>query len=172
MPALSITPAKRATLRAQAHALKPVVMIGADGLTEAVLAEIEIHLSVHELIKIRVLGDDRDARAAIYQHICEQLNAAPVQHIGKLLLIWRAAPAPQEYQTTLARPAHQGQAAKPAKGRGSRLVTIVKPNPNPSRRPQTKSVLVRGNERVTAGGSIKKAKTRQASTKRQYQSDK
>ncbi len=171
MPALSITPAKRATLRAQAHALKPVVMIGADGLTKAVLAEIEIHLSVHELIKIRVLGDDRDARAAVYQDICEQLNAAPVQHIGKLLLIWRATPAPQAYPTTLARPT-KGQATKPAKGRGSRLVTIVKPNPNPSRRPQTKSVLVRGNERVTAGGSIKKAKNRQASTKRQYQSDK
>lgn len=159
MPALSLKPAKRATLRAQAHALKPVVMIGNDGLTEAVLAEIEQNLSAHELIKIRVLGDDRDTRIAIYQDICERLNAAPIQHIGKLLLIWRALAAPQP------------QEEKVSKG-APRLVTIIKPNPNPSRRPQAKRVLVRGNERVTTGGIIKRAKKRQTGTKRQHQSEK
>ncbi|BBE10232.1 MAG: putative RNA-binding protein, YhbY family [Glomeribacter sp. 1016415] len=160
MPALSLTPAKRAALRAQAHALKPVVMIGADGLTEAVVAEIEKNLSAHELIKIRVLGDDRDTRIAIYQDICEQLNAAPIQHIGKLLLIWRALAAPQP------------KVGKASKGASPRLVTIIKPNANPSRRPQAKDILVRGNERVTTGGLIKKAKKRQTSTKRQHQSEK
>ncbi|BBO60311.1 YhbY family RNA-binding protein [Mycoavidus sp. B2-EB] len=159
MPALSLTPAKRATLRTQAHALKPVVMIGADGLTEAVLAEIEKNLSAHELIKIRVLGDDRDTRIAIYQDICAQLNAAPIQHIGKLLLIWRA-------------PAPQPKMEKTPKGATPRLVTIIKPSANPSRRPQSKDILVRGNERVTTGGLIKKAKKRQTSTKRQHQSNK
>jgi len=59
MPALKLSPAQRADLRSQAHALKPVVLVGGEGLTEAVLAEIEVHLAAHQLIKIRVFGDDR-----------------------------------------------------------------------------------------------------------------
>ncbi|MBN3819510.1 YhbY family RNA-binding protein, partial [Paraburkholderia sp. Se-20369] len=97
MPALSLTPAERSALRSQAHALKPVVLIGAEGLTDAVLNEIKVHLAAHQLIKIRVFGDERDARVAIYDEICDRLNAAPIQHIGKLLVIWKpeeAAPAP------------------------------------------------------------------------------
>ena len=89
MPALKLSPAQRADLRSQAHALKPVVLVGAEGLTEAVLAEIEVHLAAHQLIKIRVFGDEREARVAIYDEICDRLNAAPIQHIGKLLVIWR-----------------------------------------------------------------------------------
>ncbi|WP_017922637.1 YhbY family RNA-binding protein, partial [Burkholderia glumae] len=98
MPALSLSPAERSALRSQAHALKPVVLIGAEGLTDAVLAEIKVHLAAHQLIKIRVFGDDRDARIAIYEDICERLGAAPIQHIGKLLVIWRpeqVEPAPK-----------------------------------------------------------------------------
>ena len=76
-----------------------MIIIGGGGLTEAVLAETERALGAHELLKIRVMGDDRDARLAIYDEICERLGAAPIQHIGKLLVIWRpaveAAPVPR-----------------------------------------------------------------------------
>ncbi len=89
MTALSLTPAQRKAQRAKAHDLNPVVMIGNDGLTAAVRKEIDRALSSHGLIKIRVLGDDRDARIAMYESICDDLSAAPIQHIGKLLVVWR-----------------------------------------------------------------------------------
>ena len=69
-------------------------MIGADGLTDAVMRETDAALSAHGLIKIRVANDDRAARELWYQSMAAELNAAPVQHIGKLLVIWR--PAPEE----------------------------------------------------------------------------
>jgi RNA-binding protein len=84
--------AARKALKAQAHPLKPVVMIGQEGLTPAVLAEVERALASHQLIKIRVLGDDREARAAMLAEVCERTGSAPVQHIGKLLVVWRPAP--------------------------------------------------------------------------------
>lgn len=90
-----LTPAQRKHLKAQAHALKPVVMIGSGGLTEAVLREIDRGLAAHELIKVRVLNDDRGEREAYLATICASLNAAPVQHIGKLLLIYRPAADPR-----------------------------------------------------------------------------
>lgn len=89
-----LTPEQRKFLKAQAHALKPVVMIGAHGLTEAVSREVDRALAAHELIKIRVLGDDRDARVAYFEALCADLGAAPVQHIGKLLLLYRPAEKP------------------------------------------------------------------------------
>lgn len=90
-----LTSAQRKYLRAQAHGLKPVVMIGAQGLTEAVIKEVERSLAAHELIKIRVLGDDRDAREAWLTEVCTATGAAPVQHLGKLLLIYRPAETPR-----------------------------------------------------------------------------
>ncbi len=86
---LELTPTQRRFLRQQAHALNPVVMIGNNGLTDAVLREIAKSLDALELIKVRVLGDDREARTAMYDTICSSLNAAPVQHIGKLLVVYR-----------------------------------------------------------------------------------
>ena len=80
---------ERTYLKGLAHQISPVVMIGNSGLTESVMREIAISLDAHELIKIRVQGDDRNARVALYEQICEQLDAAPVQHIGKLLVLWR-----------------------------------------------------------------------------------
>lgn len=94
---LELSPAERRSLRARAHALNPVVSISQNGLSEAVLKEIDVSLKSHELIKIRVFNDDREARNAWLAEICEKLGAAPVQHIGKLLVIWRpepVAPAP------------------------------------------------------------------------------
>ncbi len=148
---LNLTPAERSELRSQAHGLNPVVMIGESGLTPAVIKEASAALDAHGLIKIRVFGDDREARIAFYETLCAELGAAPVQHIGKLLVLYRPKKdAPKE--------------AKSTRGRGLREVTIVKTHP--TKRPSVTKVTVKGNERVTAGGNIRKAKTRQKSLKK------
>ena len=87
MPALKVSSDQRAELRSQAHALKPVVLVGAEGLTDAVLAEIKVHLGAHQLIKIRVFGDEREERLAVYEQICDTLNAAPIQGPAKLITV-------------------------------------------------------------------------------------
>ncbi|MBW7903700.1 MAG: YhbY family RNA-binding protein [Rhodocyclaceae bacterium] len=86
---LQLTADERRALRARAHGLDPVVSISQNGLSEAVLKEIDASLNSHELIKVRVYGDDRDAREAYLAEICEKLGAAAVQHIGKLLVVYR-----------------------------------------------------------------------------------
>ncbi len=75
---LKLNPAQRSLLRSQAHNLNPVVMIGDAGLTDAVMKEIGVNLDAHGLIKIRVFGDDRQARIAMQQTFCCELYAAPV----------------------------------------------------------------------------------------------
>ena len=148
---LKLTPAQRSDLRSQAHGLAPVVMIGDSGLTPAVMKEIDASLNSHGLIKIRVLGDDRDARVSHYETICADLGAAPVQHIGKLLVVYRPKKdIPKESKTT--------------RGKGLREVVIVKTNP--TKKPTITKVMVKSNERVTAGGNIKRAKVRQTSKKK------
>ena len=92
---LQLTPEQCKFLKSRGHALKPVVMIGHAGLTEAVILEADRALKAHELIKIRVLGDDRAAREAWFAQLCQALYAAPVQHIGKLLLLYRPAEQPR-----------------------------------------------------------------------------
>jgi RNA-binding protein len=89
---LTLTVSERLALKSRAHSLNPTVMIGNAGLTESVLKEIEANLLRHELIKIRVMGDDRALRESMMNDICTQLNAAPVQHIGKILVVYRANP--------------------------------------------------------------------------------
>jgi len=88
-----LSPAERRALRARAHSLHPVIMIGNAGLTPTVLQEIDIALKSHELIKIRVLGEDRALREKMIGEICPALDASPVQHIGKMLVIYRPRPA-------------------------------------------------------------------------------
>jgi RNA-binding protein len=174
MPALKVSSDQRAELRSQAHALKPVVLVGAEGLTDAVLTEIKVHLGAHQLIKIRVFGDEREERIAIYEEICDKLNAAPIQHIGKLLVIWKpesTQPAAKAKRGALPS-AREAEEAKPGKGRAPRVVKVVKPSEIPMRKPKAKAVVVRGNERVTQGGNIKRAKKRQTSAKRSHQSSK
>lgn len=85
----TLTPKQRQALKAQAHALKPVVMIGQNGLTDAVVREADMALKAHELIKIRVRNDDRDEREQFAQIFCERLNAQLVAHSGKLIILWR-----------------------------------------------------------------------------------
>jgi len=149
----NLTPAERSALRSEAHALNPVVMVGEAGLTPAVLKEIDASLNAHGLIKVRVFGDDREARIEIYETICGKLGAAPIQHIGKLLVLYR--PKKEEVKERGSK-----------KGKGLREVTIVKPSPSGTKRPTVQKVLLKGNERVTAGGSIKRAKPRQTSNKK------
>ena len=74
---LNLTPAERSVLRAEAHGLKPIVLVGESGLTPAVMKEIELGLDSHGLIKVRVFGDDREARVEMYETICEKTGAAP-----------------------------------------------------------------------------------------------
>lgn len=89
---LQLSASERSALKARAHALEPVVLVGDAGLSPAVLREIDLSLTAHELIKIRVSGDDRDARGEILRQICDALGASPVQHIGKMLVIYRPKP--------------------------------------------------------------------------------
>ena len=96
MTKLIITAAQRKALKTKAHGLNPVVMIGNAGLSASVIKETQLALKSHELIKIRVLGDDREVRAEMYDKLCDALHAAPVQHIGKLLVVWRPKPTSAE----------------------------------------------------------------------------
>jgi putative YhbY family RNA-binding protein len=89
---LQLSSDQRRELRARAHNINPVVSISENGLTEAVLREIELNLKAHELIKIRVYGDSRENRISYLEQICEKLEAGAVQHIGKLLIVYRPDP--------------------------------------------------------------------------------
>ena len=109
---LTLTSSDRRSLRAKAHALAPVVMISAGGLTESLYAEIERGLAAHELIKIRAFSDERGEREAWMAAICERLGAAPVQHIGKILVAFRPRPADPEREKAAAR--------RPARRKGPR----------------------------------------------------
>jgi putative YhbY family RNA-binding protein len=90
---LQLSSVQRRELRARAHGMNPVVSISENGLTDSVLKEIDTNLKAHELIKVRVYGDSREDRLAYLERICTELNAAAVQHIGKLLVVYRPNPA-------------------------------------------------------------------------------
>ena len=153
MALIQLTPAERKEKRGDAHHLDPVVMIGADGLTPAVLKEAELAIKSHGLIKVRVFSDDRTAREAMLTEMADKLNAAPIQHIGKLLVLWR--------------PMEEVEAERvPDTNLGPRVVKILKFSKRGSHRPQIKKATVLGNERVTAGGQAKRAKKRVISAKK------
>lgn len=101
---LEISPHERRALRAQAHHLHPVVTIGQHGLTPTVLTEIDLALNAHGLIKVRVFLDDRGERELLLAEIADGLDAAPVQHIGKLFVLWRPQPQPAAEPAKVARP--------------------------------------------------------------------
>lgn len=148
---LKLTPAQRSELRSEAHGLNPVVMIGEAGLTPAIVKETDAALKAHGLIKVRVLGDDREARIQFYETLCSELGAAPIQHIGKLLVLYRPK-------------VEAAKEAKASRGKGLREVVVVKTHP--TKRPTVKKITLKGNERLTAGGNVRKAKVRQKSTKK------
>ena len=115
---LSLTVSERLAMKGRAHALSPIVMIGNAGLTDAVLKEIAASLKIHELIKIKVMAE-RPQREAILAEICTQLNAAPVQHIGKILVVYQ--PNPEAHQIEIKKmPRHKGKKPLTKKQLGSR----------------------------------------------------
>ncbi len=153
MPKITLTPAERKEKRGLAHHLDPVVVIGAEGLSAAVLKEADAALKAHGLIKVRMFSDSRDERMAALQQMSDTLGAAPVQHIGKLLVLWRP-PAPEQ------------KTAAASTMPGPRVVKILKFSKSGNHRPQIKKVKLFGNQRVTAGGEIKRAKVRVTSVKK------
>ena len=154
MPHIELTPAERRAHRADAHHLSPVVLVGGDGLTPNVRKEIDAALNAHGLIKVRVFSDDRAARELIYQELAADLNAAPVQHIGKLLVLWR--PQPEKERTV-----------DDDRMPGPKDVKVMKYSKRGGQRPEVKTLRVLGNQRLTAGGQIKRAKPkRQVSVKK------
>jgi RNA-binding protein len=115
---LSLTVSERLALKGRAHSLKPTAMIGSAGLTEPVLKEIELSLRTRELIKIRVMAE-RPQREEILSAICTQLDAAPVQHIGKILVVYR--PNPDLHLIEIKKmPRHKGKKPLTKKQLGSR----------------------------------------------------
>ncbi len=156
MPQIQLTPAQRKEHRAEAHHLDPVVMVGNDGLTAAVVKEADSALNAHGLIKIRVLGDDRAAREQMFMQLADQLNAAPIQHIGKLLVLWRPKPKKEKAVDEDRKP-------------GPRDFKVLKYSKRGGQRPEVKTLRVLGNQRLTSGGQIKRAKPKQKSVKKRQQ---
>jgi RNA-binding protein len=83
-----VNSADKKKLRAEAHTLKPVVMIGQSGFTAAVLAEIELALDSHELIKVKIRAE-RDDRKLIIEKICTDTGAELIQTIGQIAVLYR-----------------------------------------------------------------------------------
>ena len=153
MTALVLTPAQRKEHRAAAHHLDPVVHVGGEGLTDAVVKETDHALKAHGLVKVRVFSDDRTAREGMLQALAERLDAAPIQHIGKLLVLWRPLPPAEKVE-------------REDRTAGPRIVKLVSFSKSGNHRATVKKVKVFGNERVTAGGQIKRARKRPTSVKK------
>ena len=130
-----------------------MVLIGGDGLTPAVKKEIDAALNAHGLIKVRVFNDDRAARELMYHELTAELNAAPIQHIGKLLVMWRPQPVKE-------------RAVDEDRMPGPRDVKVLKYSKRGGQRPEIKQLRVLGNQRLTSGGQIKRAKPKQKSIKK------
>ena len=95
--AVSLTPRERSHLKARAHALEPRVQVGHSGLTNALANEVDRALTAHELIKVKILDADRDVRAEIAEALCAKTDAALVQSVGKVFILWRPNPdAPEQ----------------------------------------------------------------------------
>jgi RNA-binding protein len=86
---MPLTPSQNRYLRGLAHGLKPVIMVGGKGATEAVVAELESALEHHELLKLRLAVDDRDARTALGTELAQRSRAELVQRIGKTVILYR-----------------------------------------------------------------------------------
>jgi RNA-binding protein len=153
MTSIVLTPSQRKEHRALAHHLDPVVMVGGDGLTDAVCKEIDLALNAHGLIKIRVFSDERATREAMMAELADKLSAAPIQHIGKLLVLWRPMPEKEKAEREDRLP-------------GPRTVKLVSFSKSGNHRATVKKVKVFGNQRVTAGGQIKRTKVRKQSVKK------
>ena len=124
-----------------------------DGLTPAIRKEADAALTAHGLIKVRVFSDDRANREETLAALADELDAAPVQHIGKLLVLWRPIPPKEKIEREDRKP-------------GPKVVKVLKFSKSGNHRAQVKKVTVLGNMRLTAGGELKRAKTRASSVKK------
>jgi RNA-binding protein YhbY len=131
-------------------------MVGSDGLTKGVRKKISRALDAHGLIKVRVFSDDRAAREAMFLALAEDLSAAPIQHIGKLLVLWRPMPAKERADDEDRKP-------------GPRDVKVLKYSKRGGQRPEVRTLRVLGNQRLTPGGQIKRAKPKKVSIKKRNQ---
>jgi putative YhbY family RNA-binding protein len=116
---LELSSADRRALRSRAHHLRPYLSVGEAGLTPALLREIDRCLKSHELIKVRVLIADRHGRARLIEQICGELSASPIQHIGRVLVIFRPRPeetAPAATRLSAKRPSRGSGARRPKAG--------------------------------------------------------
>ena len=154
MAALQLSSAERKDKRAEAHHLEPVVMVGNAGSTPAVVREIDAALNAHGLIKVRVALDDRAAREAMLLALADELGAAPIQHIGKLVVLWRPVPPKERVEREGRMP-------------GPKVVKILKFSKSGNHRAQVKKITVLGNMRLAAGGELKRARKRTSSIKQQ-----
>jgi putative YhbY family RNA-binding protein len=153
MTALKLNIQDRKQLRADAHHLNPVVMIGNDGLTDAVKREVNNALNAHGLIKVRVQSDDRHSREAMLVELSEEFNAAPIQHIGKLLILWRE-------KLVVEKEVNEDRM------RGPRDMKVMKYSKRGGQRPEVRTLRVLGNERLTFGGKVKRVQPKQKSVKK------
>jgi RNA-binding protein len=86
---MSLSSSQKRYLRGLAHSLKPVIMVGNKGVSDALIAEFSIALDDHELIKVKLAGDDREERAAQIGRLAEAGHAELVQSIGKVACFYR-----------------------------------------------------------------------------------
>jgi putative YhbY family RNA-binding protein len=153
MPRIELSIQDRKAHRAEAHHLDPVVLVGNEGLTSAVKKEVDAALNAHGLIKVRVFGDDRLEREKIFDTLADDLAAAQIQHIGKLLVLWRPKPKKEKAIDDDRKP-------------GPREYKVVEYDKRGGQRPKVKTLRVLGNQRLTSGGKVKKAKPKQRSVKK------
>ena len=100
---MSLSAAQRREYRAIAHNLKPIIIIGDKGLTEGLMQELDRALDDHELIKVKVASNDRDARSEAIAELCSRSGAELVQTIGKIAVVMRRAKQPNAKLSNLAR---------------------------------------------------------------------
>ena len=154
MPEIQLTPKERQELKARAHGLKPVVLLGNSGLSPPVMKEIDRALAAHELIKVKVPGDDREERDTLFADVAETLSAARVQSIGKLLVLYR--PAPEQEAEAAARPARTraGTSERAPKAPARRVGTAPRAKaPGKPSAPKRSTADRRDAERVNRGSA-------------------
>ena len=117
----TLSSSARRALRAAAHHLDPVVMVGQHGLTPAVLHEIDLALTAHALIKVRVMSDEREVRVGFLNEICEKMGCESVQHLGKLLVLWRNAAGDASADDDAEQDAASVKASKSGRGPRTKL---------------------------------------------------
>jgi RNA-binding protein len=157
MAELMLSRDERLRLKSESHHLEAVVLVGANGLSEAVMNEIDRALAAHELIKVRTPVSAREERERMFAHVANQLGAARVQLIGRLMVLFR--PAPEEPSEPSAGRPHPraSRAASPASGRGDK-----KTHSMPSRKEHSSPASGRGDKKTRSMPSRKEHTVPQA----------